>query len=578
MGGFLGKVIIKQLENEGKENLVDSFVMIGVPQLGTPQAAAALLHGDDEGIVAGLVVRPAEARSIAQNMPSAYDLLPSPRYFDEVLSPVITFSSSTSFTQEWRDFWGLFINTYPSFLQFATGDGVVRAEPPEDLLRVPEVLRPDLMADAADFHNEYDDYAFPEHIRVVQVAGWGRPTTKEIEYIESHGLSSYKTIPTREGDKTVVYPSAVSSIVDETYFFDLFKHNQILGSNTQHRDLLNTSQIQNLMESVIEEGNITQTEFLSSTKPPVANLDDQLIVSTHSPVVLGAYDEFGNFTGIDPTQDLSADILFITEDIPGSTFLYSSDSQHIFLPKDGMYSFIYKGIGEGPTTVEIQDFIGDEAMPIAAFSNIPTTQNTSASFTIDGAFPEETTIEVDEDGDGEPDETVSPDGSELSLNELLALLIEKIQGLDIENKLKKELLKKIEKLEKKIEKKKEENAKTLAKLEKEITKQEAKGKLDTADADELLAFLEELEAQAEHIVLDADLLATLKDKIESLDVKKNLKKDLLKRVEKLENQQALTKALSNLSKKIVKKGEKGNIDDVDAQELINLLEQIESAI
>ena len=79
-------------------------------------------------------------------------------------------------------------------------------------------------------------------------------------------------------------------------------------------------------------------------------------------------------------------------------------------------------------------------------------------------------------------------------------------------------------------------------------------------------------------MLDADLLATLKDKIESLDVKKNLKKDLLKRVEKLENQQALTKALSNLSKKIVKKGEKGNIDDVDAQELINLLEQIESAI
>src|SRR3989344_6714167 len=193
MGGFLGKVIIKQLENEGKENLVDSFVMIGVPQLGTPQAAAALLHGDDEGIVAGLVVRPAEARSIAQNMPSAYDLLPSPRYFEEVVSPVITFSSSTSFTQEWRDFWGLFINTYPSFLQFATCAGVLRAEPPEDLLRVPEVLRPDLMADAESLHSEYDNYEFPEHIRVVQIAGWGRPTTKAVEYKESHGFPSYKT-------------------------------------------------------------------------------------------------------------------------------------------------------------------------------------------------------------------------------------------------------------------------------------------------------------------------------------------------------------------------------------------------
>jgi len=101
-----------------------------------------------------------------------------------------------------------------------------------------------------------------------------------------------------------------------------------------------------------------------------------------------------------------------------------------------------------------------------------------------------------------------------------------------------------------------------------------KGKIETADADEILAILEELEAQAEDVILDAHILEELKDKIESLDIKKNLKKYLLKRVDRLENQQKLTKALSNLSKSILKKGEKGKINDADLQELLDLFEQI----
>ena len=53
---------------------------------------------------------------------------------------------------------------------------------------------------------------------------------------------------------------------------------------------------------------------------------------------------------------------------------------------------------------------------------------------------------------------------------------------------------------------------------------------------------------------------------------------MLKRVEKLENKQKLVKALSNLTINITKKGQKGKISDADAQELLNLLGQIESVI
>ena len=578
MGGLLGKVIIKTLEAEGKEGIIDSFVMIGTPQLGTPQAAAALLHGDDEGIVAGLIVRPAAARTIAQNMPSAYNLLPSPRYFAEVSDPIISFDPSSLFTHSWIEQWGNFINSYSDFFSFATGNDVPRENPPEHFLHAPEVLRPELMGAAADLHDEYDSYVFPEHIRVVQVAGWGRPTTKAIEYRESHSTPSYRIISTTEGDKTVVYSSATPVNLAETYFLNLSLFNQSESQNAQHRDLLNTMPMQDMIRNVIGENSILETNYVSETKPPLTETDTRLIVSVHSPVVLGAYDEFGNFTGIDPTQDLSAEILFITENIPDSAFLYSGESQHIFLPKSGTYRFVYKGIEEGPTTVEIANFVADVTEPLASYTDIPTTPGTIAEFTLDSEAPEETAIEIDVNGDGEIDLIVTPDGTELSLNELLALLEEKIQALDVKDKLKKDLLKKIDDLEEKIDKKKKKNAKTLSKLEKKITKEEAKGKIGAADAKEILELLDLLEVQAEDVILDAEVLALLKEKIRSLDIKKGLKNDLLKRVKKLEKKRELVKALSNLTKKVSNQGEKGNIDDADAQEILDLLKQIESAL
>jgi len=578
MGGLLGKAIIKKLQDEGKDNLIDSFVMVATPQLGTPQAVASILHGDDEGIVAGFIVNPIGIRRIAQNMPSAYNLLPSSRYFNEVSDPVITFNSDASFTQTWRNFWGTAINIYSSFLSFVTGTGVARTKPVENILQDPEVLSSSLMTNASNFHSQYDNYQFPSHIRVVQVAGWGSPTTKTVEYKTNHGIPSYGTLFTREGDRAVVYPSAVSSVADETYFFNIFDYNKQLNSNTQHRDLLSSSPIQNLIKSSIKNENITESNLVTSTKPQVVNIADQLVISTHSPVILGAYDQFGNFTGIDPNQNLSADVLSIKEDIPGSTFLYTSESQNIFLPKEGSYNFVYKGTGNGPTTVTIENFSADTATPIASYTDIPTTASTAATFTIQSATPENTAIALDENGDGVTDSTISADSTELSLSELITLIKEKIYTLNVTDKLKQNLLKKISNLEKKIENKKQKNAKILASLQKKISKQEMKGKINTADATGITNLLDTLEAQAEDIALDSGIITDLKVKIQSLNIKQNFKNDLLKRIGMLENKRQLIKTLSSLSKNIMKKAGKGKIADLDAQALIDLLSQIENII
>ena len=80
------------------------------------------------------------------------------------------------------------------------------------------------------------------------------------------------------------------------------------------------------------------------------------------------------------------------------------------------------------------------------------------------------------------------------------------------------------------------------------------------------------------MTFDSAILTNLKDKIQSLIVKIVLKNDLLKRVEKLEKKQVLTQTLSNLSKNITKKAGNGKIADEDAQELLDLLAQIERVI
>lgn len=494
MGGLLGKAIIQKLQDEGKENLIDSFIMVGVPQLGTPQAVASLLHSDGEGIGAGLIVHAGIVREIAQNFQSAYDLLPSPRYFNEVAEPIITFDPNAVFTQAWRDYWGLAIDSYTEFFSFITGGGVARINPEFTRLQIPEILRTGLAENARDFHNVYDTYTFPDSIRVVQVAGWGVPTTKAIKYKTRHFRQNYEPLFTVEGDNTVVYPSAVSSVADETYFFNLEKYRREEVRSIQHRDLLDSSPIQQILASVIKNENVSQTQYVVTAKPITDNLADQLVVSTHSPVILGAYDQNGRFSGINPNQDLEADVLLITEDIPGSIFLSFGDSQYLFLPKEGSYSVVFQGVGTGPTDVEIENLANDTSTLAAIYSDIPVSASTSATFMINSASPQDAHMQVDSNNDGRVDTYVAPDNQSLAFNELLTNLETAVQNIAASEKLKTDILKKMRGVEKKIAKQKDRKAsKAVMGLEKRIGKKAAKGGLSNAEAAEITRLLGQIE-------------------------------------------------------------------------------------
>lgn len=75
-GGLVTKRLLAHLLQRGKISLIDKVVFVAVPENGSPSSLFALLHGDNQDIGSGYIVNKSTMRKFAQNMPSAYALLP----------------------------------------------------------------------------------------------------------------------------------------------------------------------------------------------------------------------------------------------------------------------------------------------------------------------------------------------------------------------------------------------------------------------------------------------------------------------------------------------------------------------
>ena len=587
MGGLLGKALIKKLEDLGEADLIDNFIMVGSPQLGTGQAVGGLLHGEGSELAYGVIafVNKAQARALGQNLESAYSLLPSRKYFDEITDPVLVFSTTTPPAQEWRDYAGeclpsLFcINDYAKMTDFLIGESLNREYPAPSDHKTPERLNVGLIQNAEEFHQTYDDYEIPSNIRVVQIAGWGLDTIKGITYTEDDAELDYEPRWTAEGDAVVVYPSAFASD-GEQYYFNLFNYNET-NPDVDHGTIMGSESVIVAVQSVLSGELVSQVDFFSTTRPPLADANKKLLISAHSPVTIAAHDSNGNYTGIAPGQDPNADILVITNDIPGSQYLTFGEGKYILLPEDGDYMFEFRGTGGGSATIKVEEIADDVATHVATYTDIPVTPQTVATFDISDAPITETPITVDENGvitTVTPDDYIPPSPSDPTIAELIATLKTKIQSLDIKPKLKTSLLKRVDKIEQKIEKQKERKSKVLEKLKVAIAKKAGKGTIDATSATEITTLIEELEASIAVFPLDPVLIQELRTKVQSLAIAPKAKTNLLKRVDRLEKMARLLLSLERLTTVILKKGTQGKISDADAQSLLDLLLEIEARL
>ncbi len=441
-GGLLAKVLINELKKRGKDNLIDNLVMVAAPQLGTPSAISAMLHGDGQEIIAlkdlYYFLNKPTARTLGENMMGAYNLLPQNEYFTKVASPVIKFDESVDDINNLREKYNNIIDNYMELKDFLLGvDG--RKEPANSDTITPNVLKSNLLQIAEDNHTVLDNWLPPSNIKVTQLAGWGIKTVSGIEYFandvcEIGFIFCFKPkktmdrnpIVTEDGDSTVVVPSATTIDSAEKYYLDLKKIKKDSGISLAHTNIFEATSTINFVNNIVLNLNDILPEYITKEKP--TSTDKILELSLHSPVRLGVYSAKNEYTGmvINPLPD--SDLEVAEENIPGSRYINVGDSTNVFLNEGEDYTVKLKGTEDAVFSLETKVVSSDGiVLKRRRYTNISSTKNTTGEIKVssemfDATSSTSTNLLIDSNGDGITDFYIEPSDSQDSTAPILKLL------------------------------------------------------------------------------------------------------------------------------------------------------------
>jgi pimeloyl-ACP methyl ester carboxylesterase len=417
-GGLLAKELLAMLGTTTSAELIDQLIFVAVPQTGTPQAIGALLHGFKQDIPHawylpdGAFFSAAAARLIANDMPSAYNLLPSVQYFRDVQTPVATFANSSPVLTDAYERYGGFLNTWEEMRDFMAGaEG--RLAPLAQDLKTPALAEESLVDDSWDTHASLDNWTPPPSISLIEIAGWGVDTVGRIDYTQKkkgdNYIWSYEPWLTEDGDGTVVVPSALavgtSSSNVRRYWVDLFRHNRGLTTNREHASIFSVDSLlsfikDNLVRKSVD--NLEQYAYFSTSTPP-SNPEKKLRFYLHSPLSLELYDDVGRHTGLSTTTG------FIENNIPGAYYREFGEVKYITVPASTTLHLVLSGQAQGSFDLKIEEAEGDSVTATTTFVDIPTATSTvvTMDFT-DGTIVNASPLSIDEDGDGDVDVTLLP--------------------------------------------------------------------------------------------------------------------------------------------------------------------------
>jgi len=409
-GGLVAKALMAKLGATTTAQLIDKVIFVAVPQTGTPAAIGALLHGEDQSIPFHLSA--AAARSISQNMPSVYNLLPSSNYFTYVDDPVVTFDPAT--LPAWASQYGDTIHSSERLRTFITD--TTRPNPSYGDLTTPEVNNAQLFDDAQTAHALLDSWTPPDGVQVIQIAGWGNETLSGLAYRKvrtcfpgTTSCTSYQlTFNPRhviDGDGTVIAPSALwtNGTTSTRYWVDLPKYNkehriEATPLGRKHRDILEVPHIRTLITDTLI-GTTTQMlpQYIFTSQPSPSESDTRLRFTLHSPLTLGFIDTIGNYTGATATSTMF--------DVPGVVYERYGDVQWISIPADMAGQLVMHGATSGSFTLDAEQTNGDTVISTTSFEGIPSATSTIATLDINPAqsVTASSTLSVDRDGDGTTD-------------------------------------------------------------------------------------------------------------------------------------------------------------------------------
>ncbi len=423
-GGLLAKALTNFLGETESSKLIDTIVMVAVPQLGTPQAIGSVLNGHGQAIPTSWFypfLSPQNARGMAQNMPVAYNLLPSEEYFHYVDDPVITISSSTLPT--WATAYGTTTHSTIRLDNFMADVLNKRTKPAFDDVENPEIVDPAFLQRANAVHAILDHWTPPAGIHLVTIAGWGEETVSSIGYKTVKACtdaSCYflgdkvtETIShVIDGDGTVVEPSAhwANGANSTRYWVNLGNYNKYVPDMfaTKHADILEISELRSLIKNILQ-GEQSPLEYISTIAPQYTGTTPRLHFTLHSPLTLEFYDTHGNHVGYSATTNS------IEQDVPGVQYERYGEVQWISIPKDMAGRLVMRGTDSGSFALDTEEVNGNDVLSNASFEGVPSSINTIVTMNITPtqSVTEGSKLIVDENGDGTAEITLTAKSGEI---------------------------------------------------------------------------------------------------------------------------------------------------------------------
>lgn len=426
-GGLVAKALLKELGDEETVELVDKLILVGVPQSGAPRALGALLYGYEEEIepIPFLTIISKEvAREFAENSPMAYHLLPSSAYFDDLSDsdhPVGIFSSGPEGYSKEIAAYGETIDSADELKSFALATDGGRTKPDANNLREANVLNSTLLDYASETHQNLDNWTPPDDIEVYQIAGWGLNTVAGIKFydrsdnvlLSALGLGDqrlYDPIFSENGDDTV---PVISGLAMDTQLSNIKKllinladYANQSGLDRGHAKILEIPQLLIFIKNLIRNQDENLPEFIFDEDSKLESSTNKFFIFLHSPLTLGIKDTNGNYTGLN--QDGT-----ITNGIDAVEYGQFGEVQYLIVPKGLQYALTLNGLSSGTFTLDIQEVSNGTVVATTTFTNVPTTENTTASLKIIDGIESATPLSVDTDGDGDEDISLQPQVGQL---------------------------------------------------------------------------------------------------------------------------------------------------------------------
>jgi pimeloyl-ACP methyl ester carboxylesterase len=437
-GGLLAKALMMELEREGKADLVDTVALVGSPQMGTPMSILSLLYGYDEELLGGALVSQSEARTLVGNMPGAYGLLPSKTYLERSADPLVTFTSTHTRYQAFRDAYGEGIGDAGEFARFLTAADDKRAKPAASNVDAENVLRKNLIDAAEVMHDRIDQWIPPESVNVVEIGGWGLDTISGVELTEKKrthcdgnattpipvcvGVEDYEPIYdpkfTVDGDKVVTTPSSLMMLNASNvkrYWVDLYAYNKTVAKSKSHKDILEADPVELLISNIIVRNNSALLpDYIKTSRPDdYEKAKPRIRMALYSPLDIHLYDSLGNHTGTKTITVDGHEQTVFEENIPNSYYYQFGDRKYVGFGGGNSVRVEMDGYALGSYTLKLSEVkptaTGEETIAHTTFADLPTTADTAVTFAIPSVgLSSMSSLTADTDGDGSSDYVIAP--------------------------------------------------------------------------------------------------------------------------------------------------------------------------